>query len=116
MPKHHKINYIEFPAKDLEATKSFFMKAFGWDFHDFGPDYTAFTGHGTDGGFYQSDLKSSRSEGAALIVLYSNNLEETEVLVKEAGGKIIVDIFDFPGGRRFHFTEPSGSEFGVWSE
>lgn len=115
MAEHHKINYIEFPAHDLATTKTFFIKVFGWSFQDFGPDYTAFTGQGTDGGFYQSDLKSSSTDGAALVVLYSDNLEKTEALVKEAGGKVIVDIFDFPGGRRFHFTEPSGNELAVWS-
>ncbi|MCK5425225.1 MAG: VOC family protein [Emcibacter sp.] len=116
MPNHHKINYIEFPAIDIDATKAFFMKAFGWNFKDYGPDYTCFIGHGTDGGFYRSDLKSSKAAGAALVVLYSNNLEETASLVKEAGGKINVDIFKFPGGRWFHFTEPSGNELAVWSE
>ncbi|PCI44836.1 MAG: glyoxalase [Alphaproteobacteria bacterium] len=116
MTAHHKISYIEFPARDLEATKVFFNKVFGWDFQDYGPDYTAFSGQGVDGGFYQSDLKASKSEGSALIVIYSNNLEETETLVKDAGGRIIVGIFDFPGGRRFHFTEPSGNELAVWSE
>ncbi len=116
MSHHHKINYIEFPAKDIEATKAFFMEAFGWSFQDYGPEYTCFTGHGTDGGFYQSDLKSCASEGAALIVLYSNDLIATEALVKDAGGQIVVDIFEFPGGRRFHFTEPSGNELAVWSE
>ncbi|MBL4802977.1 MAG: VOC family protein [Emcibacter sp.] len=115
MPDHHKINYIEFPACNLGATKDFFKKVFDWDFQDFGPEYAAFTGQGTDGGFYQSDLKSSCSQGAGLVVLYSENLEQTEAMVKKAGGKVIVDIFDFPGGRRFHFTEPSGNEFAVWS-
>ncbi len=116
MSNHHKINYVEFPAHDLTATKTFFTKVFGWEFMDYGPDYTAFSGQGTDGGFFQSELKSLRSGGAALIVLYSENLEATLASVKEAGGKIIVDIFDFPGGRRFHFTEPSGNELAVWSE
>jgi hypothetical protein len=116
MPSHHKINYIEFPARDLAATKAFFSKVFGWDFQDYGPDYIAFGGQGTDGGFYQSDLKAQREQGSVLVVLYSENLEQTLTQVKEAGGQIIVDIFDFPGGRRFHFTEPSGNELAVWSE
>lgn len=116
MPNHHKINYVEFPAKDIVATKTFFKKVFGWEFQDFGPDYTCFTGQGTDGGFYRADLKSSKSDGAALVVLYSNDLEQTATLVKEAGGRIMMDIFEFPGGRRFHFAEPSGNELAVWSE
>jgi len=115
MPNHHKINYIEFPARDLTATKTFFNKAFGWEFQDYGPDYCAFTGQGTDGGFYKSDLISATSTGAALVVLSSDNLEASEAAVKAAGGKIIKEIFSFPGGRRFHFTEPSGNELAVWS-
>lgn len=116
MPDHHTINYVEIPAHDLEATKAFFNKVFGWNFLDYGPDYIAFSGQGTDGGFYKSDLRASISEGSALVILYSKNLNATEADVKEAGGEIIKDIFSFPGGRRFHFTEPSGNEFAVWSE
>ncbi|PCJ44186.1 MAG: glyoxalase [Alphaproteobacteria bacterium] len=115
MPKHHTINYVEFPARDLTATKAFFNKAFGWEFQDYGPDYCAFSGQGTDGGFYKSDLKAASETGSVLIVLYSENLEETERAVKAAGGVIIKEIFSFPGGRRFHFTEPSGNELAVWS-
>ncbi|MCF8473707.1 MAG: VOC family protein [Emcibacter sp.] len=116
MSNHHKINYIEFPASDIQATKKFFNRVFEWSFMDFGPDYTCFIGQGTDGGFYKSDLKSRKSAGAALIVLYSEHLEKTMEMIKEAGGKIIVDIFSFPGGRRFHFTDPNGNEMAVWSE
>jgi predicted enzyme related to lactoylglutathione lyase len=54
--------------------------------------------------------------GAALIVLYSASLEATQGRVQTAGGTIIRSIFDFPGGRRFHFTEPSGNELAVWSD
>jgi len=115
-PKHHKINYVEFPATDLEATKVFFQQVFGWSFEDYGPQYCAFSDQGIDGGFYKSDQKSARSNGSALVVLYSENLEETEKRVKEAGGRITEAIFSFPGGRRFHFTEPSGNELAVWSE
>jgi len=49
MNVHEKINYVEFPAKDLPATKAFFKKAFGWSFEDYGPDYTAFSNQGLDG-------------------------------------------------------------------
>lgn len=116
MSNHHKIDYVEFPACDLEATKIFFNRVFGWTFMDYGPDYAAFSGAATNGGFYKSTLKGSVATGSALVVLYSNNLEETEKQVKLAGGKIVKDIFPFPGGRRFHFTGPGGNEFAVWSE
>jgi len=116
MNQHEKINYVEFPAKDLAGTKTFFQSVFGWSFVDYGPEYTAFENQGLDGGFFQSDLASSTAKGAALIVLYSNQLEATLAKVEKAGGSIVRPIYSFPGGRRFHFTEPSGNEFAVWSE
>ena len=116
MNLHEKINYVEFPAKDLAGTKAFFQSAFGWSFTDYGPEYTAFENQGLDGGFFQSDLASSTEKGAALIVFYSNQLEATLAKVEKAGGSILRPIYSFPGGRRFHFAEPSGNEFAVWSE
>ena len=116
MSEHEKINYVEYPAKDIGATKQFFETVFGWSFVDYGPDYTAFSNQGLDGGFFKSELASTSENGAALIVFYSQNLELTEVKVKGAGGVISKEIFSFPGGRRFHFIEPSGNEFAVWSE
>jgi len=116
MNQHEKMNYVEFPAKDLGATKAFFESVFGWSFTDYGPEYTAFENQGLDGGFFQSDLASSTEKGAALIVFYSNQLEVTLAKVERAGGSILRPIYSFPGGRRFHFTEPSGNEFAVWGE
>lgn len=109
------INYVEYPAKDIEATKQFFSTAFGWSFVDYGPDYTAFSNQGLDGGFFRSEKCSSTKNGGALIVLLSQDLEATEAKVKRAGGIVCQDIFSFPGGRRFHFIEPSGNELAVWS-
>lgn len=116
MNLHEKINYVEFPAKDLAATKAFFQSVFGWSFVDYGPEYTAFSDQGLDGGFFKSDLASTTQNGAALVVFYSNQLEATLAKVEKAGGSIVRPIFSFEGGRRFHFTEPSGNEFSVWSE
>ncbi len=116
MNEHEKMNYVEFPARDMEATKEFFAKVFGWSFEYFGPEYTAFLDQGIDGGFYKSDLESSTSNGAALIILYSKDLEGTQAKIEQAGGVIMKPIFSFPGGRRLHFTEPSGNEFAVGSD
>lgn len=116
MPIHEKINYVEFPSRDLDATKSFFQSAFNWTFTDYGPEYTAFSNEGLDGGFFKSPQHSSSEQGAALIVFYSKSLEETLTKVTQFGGRIVKPIFTFPGGRRFHFTEPSGNEFAVWSD
>ena len=116
MHNHEKINYVEFPAKDIEATKKFFIDAFAFSFEDFGSEYTAFTDAGLDGGFYKSGKSSSTEHGGALVVFYSEKLELTQDKIKKAGGEIVQEIFTFPGGRRFHFTEPSGNEFAVWSD
>lgn len=116
MHQHEKLNYVEFPAKDLLATKVFFEKAFQWSFEDYGPEYSAFSNQGLDGGFFKSNLSASTIHGSALLVFFSNDLEATQEKVKAAGGKIVKAIFYFPGGRRFHFCEPSGNEFAVWAE
>ena len=116
MNQHEKLNYVEFPCKDLAATKSFFQDAFSWSFEDYGPEYSAFTDEGLDGGFFQSEQAATIANGAALLVFYSQKLEETQAKIESAGGTIIKPIFTFPGGRRFQFTEPSGNEFAVWSD
>lgn len=111
-----KINYIEFHSQDLEATKAFFNKAFGWAFTDYGPDYCDFKGEGIDGGFFRSDDMARASNGAARVLFYSANLEDTQAVIEAAGGVICREIKSFPGGRRFHFIEPGGNELGVWSD
>ncbi len=116
MNQHEKLNYVEFPSRDLAQTKAFFTKAFGWRFQDYGPEYIAFSDEGLDGGFFLSDKASSAASGAALVIFYSERLEETQAKVEAAGGIISTPTFAFPGGRRFHFTEPSGNEFAVWSD
>lgn len=116
MNEHEKINYVEFPCSKLDASKVFFQKVFQWSFIDYGSEYAAFSNAGLKGGFYQSELKSNSQDGAALIVFYSQSLEETQAKIENAGGTIIKPIFSFPGGRRFHFTDPSENEFAVWSD
>lgn len=116
MHQHGKLNYVEFPAKDLTATKAFFSVAFDWSFVDYGPDYVAFSDQGLDGGFFRSEQSSTTATGGALLVFYSADIKSTLAKVQQHGGIVIKPIFDFPGGCRFHFTEPSGNEFAVWSE
>ncbi len=116
MNVHEKINYIEFPSKDLTKTKEFFRAVFGWDFEDYGPEYVAFSDQGVDGGFFLSDRVCSTESGSALIVFYSNALEDTQAKVEAAGGNIVRATFSFPGGRRFHFSDPNGNEYAVWSD
>ena len=116
MKQHEKINYVEFPSTDLDATKTFFTQVFGWSFVDYGPQYTAFSGEGIDGGFFKSNQTVSTKNGSALIVFYSTDLENTQSKIAHAGGTIIKPIFSFPGGRRFHFSDPNGNEYAAWSD
>lgn len=116
MSKHEKIDYVEFPAKDIETTKTFFAEIFSWAFTDYGPEYTAFVNEGLNGGFFKSNLIASVATGSALIVFYSQNLEQTQTKIEKAKGEIIKPIFSFPGGRRFHFADPNGNEYAVWSD
>ena len=116
MHEHEKVDYVEMPASDFERTKAFFGEVFGWKIEDAGPDYLAFTDQGVDGGFYRSDQTMSSEAGSALVIFYSVDLESTEQKVVNANGSISRPTFHFPGGRRFHFIDPNGNEFAVWSD
>ncbi len=108
-----RVDYIEFLTTNIEETKRFYSEVFGWEFTDYGPDYTSFTDGRLAGGF---TVAPEVTAGGPLIVLYSTNLAEIEARVSESGGQIAREIFEFPGGRRFHFTDPSGNELAVWSD
>ena len=116
MNDHEKLNYVEFPCADLGATRLFFETVFGWKFEEFGPEYMAFSNQGLDGGFFKSDLCARTETGSALLIFYSADLESTLEKIQAAGGSIVRETFAFPGGKRFHFSGPSGNEFGVWSD
>jgi len=119
MSEHHNfcMDYIEFPATDVAATKSFYSQVFGWDFKDWGPGYTSFHDGRIAGGFNtEAQVASGSKTTGALVVLYAESLDDTYKKVKGAGGRIVRETFDFPGGRRFHFADPNGNELAVWSE
>lgn len=109
-----RIDYIELPATDIATTKRFYIDAFGWKFTDYGPDYTSFEDGRLTGGFRKQE--EGGTGGGALVVIYAVDLEGARRRVESAGGKVVRPIFSFPGGRRFHFTDPSGNELAVWSE
>ena len=113
MHTHHAIDYIEISERDLAAAKRFYAAAFGWEFNDYGPSYSGIRGAERElGGLAQAaDVKN----GGPLVVLYSRDLDATLAAVRAAGGKIAKPPFAFPGGRRFHFSDPSGNELAVWS-
>ena len=110
------IDYIEMPSRNLAETKRFFSALWGWPFQDYGPDYAAFDDGRTTGGFFVSEKIADVAAGAPLLVFYHGDLAATQKRVVELGGRVVKEIFDFPGGRRFHFQEPGGGEFAVWSE
>ena len=105
-----KIVYLELPTQQLGASKTFYANLFGWTFQDYGPTYAAFSESGTEGGLNADPAERTK---APLPVIESQNLEQTEQEILKAGGKISLPIFSFPGGRRFHFTDPAGNELAV---
>jgi predicted enzyme related to lactoylglutathione lyase len=108
-----RIDYIELPCTNIEETKGFYSDVFGWEFTDYGPDYTSFTDGRLAGGF---TVTPEVAAGGPLIVIYTADLSAIETLIRESGGRIVREAFEFPGGRRFHFTDPSGNELAVWSD
>lgn len=115
-PRQNCIDYIEMPSRDLGATKRFFGALFGWTFQDYGPDYTSFDDGRIAGGFFAAGESWTSSENCPLVVFHSMELELTRADVVRLGGTITKEIFEFPGGRRFHFSAPGSGEFAVWSE
>ncbi|WP_017997755.1 VOC family protein [Paracoccus sp. N5] len=105
-----KIDYLEFSSPDLPATKAFFASAFGWGFNDYGPEYQELADAGISGGIAAGAL------APPLVILRTDDLEAALARVTGAGAEITRPIFDFPGGRRFQFREPGGTEMAVWSE
>ncbi len=117
--QNFRMDYIEFPATNIEATKRFYHQVFGWEFTDYGPGYTSFH-DGRLGGGFNSESQPAGADGTktrgVLVVLYATSLDDARGKVIAAGGKIVREIFEFPGGKRFHFADPNGNEVAVWSE
>lgn len=112
MNRDRQVDYIEFAATDIAATKQFYSRVFGWKFTDYGPDYTSFEDGRIAGGF----VKGNVSPPGTLVVIHVDDLAAAESRVKDAGGKITKEIFSFPGGSRFHFSDPNGNQLAVWHE
>jgi predicted enzyme related to lactoylglutathione lyase len=108
-----RIDYIELQVTDVAAAKRFYGDVFGWSFTDWGDEYASFEDGRMNGGFAKSD---SVTPGGPLVIMYATDLEAALARVKKAGGRIVVEPFSFPGGRRFHFADPSGNVLAVWSE
>lgn len=113
---HHAISYIELGAVDLAATRAFYEAAFGWEFTDYGDAYAGIRspdGEGEVGGLAAGALPGS---GGPLVLLFSEDLDASVEAVRDAGGVIVAGPYDFPGGRRFEFHDPSGNRLGVFAE
>ncbi len=114
MQKEAQINYVEIPVTDLERTSEFFNTLFGWEFQEWGPDYFSFDDGRLAGGLRRADVAAPAT--GVLLIFYSSDLERDLVRVEELGATISKPIFSFPGGRRFHFLDPVGTEFAMWSD
>jgi predicted enzyme related to lactoylglutathione lyase len=115
---HNKITYIEFTTNDIGQTKHFYSAVFGWSFKDWGEEYIDCNAvdSGIAIGFAKGTPLAEQPKSAPLVVLYSADLKATEAAIVAAGGSIVVPTFEFPGGRRFHFSDGAGNILGVWSE
>lgn len=112
--KHHSIDYIEFPVTDMEQAKNFYRSLFQWEFNDYAPGYAGIKkGDGEAGGLSLQEEKPAR--GGPLVILYSQDLDKTYEEAKKLKAEIVIEPFEFPGGRRFHLLDPSGNEIAVWS-
>ena len=116
--QHHAIDYVELTVIDLEQAKRFYSEAFGWQFNDYGPEYAGIQSPQGASAPEVGGLSTGRAvrSGGPLVLLYSANLDQSVEAVQHAGGQVVNGPDEFPGGRRFHFTDPSGNELGVWAE
>ncbi|MFF5262777.1 VOC family protein [Actinomadura viridis] len=116
--RHHAIDYVELTVTDLEQAKRFYTEAFGWRFNDYGPAYAGIRCAEGEGAPEVGGLRAGRDSkaGGPLVLLYSTDLDQSVEAVENAGGLVVNGPYEFPGGRRFHFTDPSGNELGVWAE
>ena len=115
MSIHHTIDYVELAVTDLAASRSFYERAFGWEFNDYGSTYAGIrwaSGEGEVGGL---SVGGTPGPGGSLVLLYSDDLEATLASVQDAGGTVTEGPYDFPGGRRFLFSDNSGNVLGVWT-
>jgi predicted enzyme related to lactoylglutathione lyase len=116
--RHHTIDYIELPVDEIAAAKAFYSEAFGWSFTDYGPDYAGIQ-HSTEAGEEVGGLTAHAAgpRGAGpFVLLFSTDVDASAAAVTAAGGTVTEGPYEFPGGRRFHFTDPSGNTLGVWAE
>ena len=110
------IDYVELAVDDLGQAKAFYAKALGWTFTDYGPDYAGIQDPGNPGqefGGLSPEAPPSRGEGV-LALVRTENVDDALASVLAAGGRVRVELHEYPGGRRFTFADPSGNVLGVY--
>jgi uncharacterized protein len=112
---HHAIDYVELPVANLAISREFYQRAFGWRFNDYGPQYAGIQAPSGDGEVGGLNATTGSDRPAPLVLVYSEDLDASVEAVQRAGGTVVQGPYEFPGGRRFHFTDPSGVELGVWA-
>jgi predicted enzyme related to lactoylglutathione lyase len=112
---HHAISYVEINVADLATARAFYESAFGWQFNDYGPTYAGVRSPDGEGEVGGLNAESQPVRGGPLVLLFSDDLEASLAAVEAAGGQVAAGPYDYPGGRRFHFTDPSGNELGVYA-
>lgn len=117
-PVHHSLNYVELTVTDMARAKAFYTDAFGWRFVDYGPEYAGIASPANDGSEVGGLLLGNepRPNGGPFVLLYSDDLDASERAILRAGGRIVEAAYEFPGGRRLHFADPTGNELGVWAD
>lgn len=114
MPRsHHTVDFFEIPVIEMAGAKAFYAAAFGWSFKDWGESYADIQGAGMPGGLRL--VQASPTSGGPLVIIYSDDLAQSERAVTAAGATIVAR-HDFPGGKRFHFVDPGGCELAVWTK
>lgn len=113
MREEGRIDYIEIPVTDLDKSREFFGQLFGWEFQEWGPDYYSFNDGRLDGGLRRSEEPAPAS--GVLLVFYTEDIDRDYARVKQLGATISQEVIEFPGGKRFHFTDPVGTEFAMWT-
>lgn len=105
------LDYLELPSADAIKSRGFFSDAFGWTYTDYGGTYAEIRGAGL---LFGVNADSSDKSAAPMAVIRTDDIDKAVKAVVAAGGVITRKPYDFPGGRRFFFREPGGSELAVY--
>jgi predicted enzyme related to lactoylglutathione lyase len=112
----HAIDYVEFAVDDLERAKAFYARALGWTFNDYGRDYAGIqdpTRPGQEFGGLNPVAASGRGDGVVALAR-TDDADASLASVLAACGRIVAELNEYPGGRRFKFADPWGSILGVY--